>query len=226
MNETEILIEALGQVPELVEAAKVYKTANDKTVSALATAIKQQPNAIIPPTEILKVINAVAGTQCALPDSADLVRKITAEIAPILREEVEQTIRKTRIHLQHEHKHYSLGNLWEIVDDKAQKWIFGLACAVFLLLMGYAFGIAYAFESELFLGREYWEICSSEYLTKEEADAMLEDLDGVSAYPEKYKDYPKSLREKLRKNKSIIKKRRKQAKNNDGKFSAKEKVGF
>ena len=33
MNDTELILNALGQVPDLVEAAKTYKETNDKTVS-------------------------------------------------------------------------------------------------------------------------------------------------------------------------------------------------
>ena len=48
MEETEILIEALGQIPELVEAAKTYKASNEKTISTMSMAIKKRPEAEIP----------------------------------------------------------------------------------------------------------------------------------------------------------------------------------
>ena len=67
MNETEILIEALGQVPELVEAAKTYKESNEKTISIMSTAIKKRPEAVIPQKEVDKVTDAVKATPCALP---------------------------------------------------------------------------------------------------------------------------------------------------------------
>lgn len=47
MEETEILIEALGQIPELVEAAKTYKESNEKIISTMSTAIKTRPEAVI-----------------------------------------------------------------------------------------------------------------------------------------------------------------------------------
>ena len=59
MNEIEILIEALGQVPELVEAAKTYKESNEKTITTMATAIKKRPEAVIPQKEVDKVTDAV-----------------------------------------------------------------------------------------------------------------------------------------------------------------------
>lgn len=228
MDESEILIEALGQIPALVDAAQAYKESNEKTISTLAPAVKQRPKAVIPPTEISKVTTAVAQTQCALPDTDDLIKKIAEEISPLLHEEIFRTICEHRIELHHEHKHthYSLGNLWEIVEDKTKKWIFGLACAVFVLLVGHAFGIAYILESELFLGKKCYEIYSSEYVTKEEQEAMRKDLYMVSVYPEKYRERQKALRLRIRENKSILKARKKQAKHNKGKFSTTEKIDF
>ena len=63
-------------------------------------------------------------------------------------------------------------------------------------------------------------------LTADEKKEMHDELYGLSAYPRKYVDRPRALRERLKENKSILKERQKQAKNNDGKFSVKEKVGF
>ena len=228
MNESEILIEALGQVPDLVEAAKTYKASNEKTISTLATAVRQRPEAVIPPTEISKVTKAVTQTRCSLPDTADLVKRIAEEISPLLQEEIFRTISKNRIELHHEHKHthYSLGNLWEIVEDKTKKWILALACAVFVLLVGYVLGIVYVLYSESFLGKKCWEIYASEYVTDEEKEAMRKDLYTVSVYPEKYRERPKALRLRLRENRSVLKERKMQAGYNKGKFSTKEKVGF
>ena len=66
MEETEILIEALWQVPELVEAAKTYKESNEKTISIMSTAIKKRPKALIPQKEVDKVTEAVGATKINL----------------------------------------------------------------------------------------------------------------------------------------------------------------
>ena len=97
---------------------------------------------------------------------------------------------------------------------------------VFLLLAGLAIGTAYILESEVYLGQRCWEVYTSKYLTADEKKEMHDELYGLSAYPRKYVDRPRALRERLKENKSILKERQKQAKNNDGKFSVKEKVGF
>lgn len=75
-------------------------------------------------------------------------------------------------------------------------------------------------------GQECWEIYTSGYVTEEEKKVMIKDFNGVSAYPEKYKDSPWALREKIRKNRSILKDRRKQARKNKGKYYIEENVGF
>ena len=120
MNDTELILNALGQVPDLVEAAKTYKETNDKTVSTLSTAIKERPKAVIPQKEVEKVTAAVKLTPCALPDTGDFLKAIAALLRPIIHQEVKEAVGATKIKIQHEHRHdhYSYSASFAIPADR------------------------------------------------------------------------------------------------------------
>lgn len=227
MEETEILIEALGQIPELVEAAKTYKESNEKTISTMSMAIKKRPEAEIPQKEVEKVTDAVKATPCALPDTDDFLKAIAGMMRPIIHQEVKEAVGATKIKIQHEHthRHYSYTASWSMVKDAAKKWIIGLALSTLILAATLITGVVHLMNSEMYLGMKYMEIYDSGLLTKSEKEKLLKDAYMVSLYPEAYEGYPKAFRERLRKNKSIVDDRELE-KIVKGKFSVKEKVGF
>ena len=227
MEETEILIEALGQIPELVEAAKTYKASNEKTISTMSMAIKKRPEAEIPQKEVEKVTNAVKATPCALPDTDDFLKVIAGMMRPIIHQEVKEAVGATKIKIQHEHRHdhYSYSASWSMVKDTAKKWIIGLAMSTLILTVTLVAVLVHFTNSEMYLGKKYMELYQSDLLTKSEKEKLLKDAYMVSLYPEAYEGYPKAFRERLRKNKSIVDDRELE-KIVKGKFSVKEKVGF
>lgn len=227
MEETEILIEALGQIPELVEAAKTYKASNEKTISTMSMAIKKRPEAEIPQKEVEKVTNAVKATPCALPDTDDFLKVIAGMMRPIIQHEVKEAVGATKIKVQHEHthRHYSYSASFDMINDTAKKWIIGLAMSTLILAATLVIGLVHLMNSEMYLGKKYMEIYDSGLLTKSEKEKLLKDAYMVSLYPEAYEGYPKAFRERLRKNKSIVDDRELE-KTVKGKFSVKEKVGF
>lgn len=227
MEETEILIEALGQIPELVEAAKTYKESNEKIVSTMSTAIKTRPEAVIPQNEVEKVTDAVKATPCALPDTGDFLKAITALLRPIIHQEVKEAVGATKIKIQHEHRHdhYSYSASFDMINDTAKKWIIGLAISTLILTVTLVAVLVHFTNSEMYLGKKYMELYQSDLLTKSEKEKLLKDAYMVSLYPEAYEGYPKAFRERLRKNKSIVDDRELE-KIVKGKFSVKEKVGF
>jgi hypothetical protein len=230
MNDTEILLKALGQLPDLVDAAKTYKETNDKTVSTLSTAIKERPKAIIPESEMSRLKCNILQTPCALPDTdgvaAQIVEYVRECMPAIVQAEVKKALGETKVTMVHKHEHYSLGNLWSIVNDVTKRWIAGLAITVAILLVALACCVDYALTSELFLGKSYREICNSEYITKEERDAMVKDVYAVSACPRKYEGRPKALRDKIRQNKAILRERKSLAMYENDKFSTEPRVEF
>lgn len=227
MEETEILIEALGQIPELVEAAKTYKASNEKTISTMSMAIKKRPEAEIPQKEVEKVTNAVKATPCALPDTDDFLKVIAGMMRPIIHQEVKEAVGATKIKIQHEHRHdhYSYSASWSMVKDTAKKLIIGLAISTLILTVTLVAVLVHFTNSEMYLGKKYMELYQSDLLTKSEKEKLLKDAYMVSLYPEAYEGYPKAFRERLRKNKSIVDDRELE-KTVKGKFSVKEKVGF
>ncbi len=227
MEETEILIEALGQIPELVEAAKTYKASNEKTISTMSMAIKKRPEAEIPQKEVEKVTNAVKATPCALPDTDDFLKVIAGMMRPIIQHEVKEAVGATKIKVQHEHthRHYSYSASFDMINDTAKKWIIGLAMSTLILAATLVIGLVHLMNSEMYLGKKYMEIYDSGLLTKSEKEKLLKDAYMVSLYPEAYEGYPKAFRERLRKNKSIVDDRELE-KIVKGKFSVKGKVGF
>lgn len=227
MEETEILIEALGQIPELVEAAKTYKASNEKTISTMSMAIKKRPEAEIPQKEVEKVTNAVKATPCALPDTDDFLKAIAGMMRPIIHQEVKEAVGATKIKIQHEHRHdhYSYSASWSMVKDTAKKLIIGLAISTLILTVTLVAVLVHFTNSEMYLGKKYMELYQSDLLTKSEKEKLLKDAYMVSLYPEAYEGYPKAFRERLRKNKSIVDDRELE-KIVKGKFSVKEKVGF
>ena len=227
MEETEILIEALGQIPELVEAAKTYKASNEKTISTMSMAIKKRPEAEIPQKEVEKVTDAVKATPCALPDTDDFLKAIAGMMRPIIHQEVKEAVGATKIKVQHEHthRHYSYSASFDMVNDTAKKWIIGLAMSTLILTVTLVAVLVHFTNSEMYLGKKYMELYQSDLLTKSEKEKLLKDAYMVSLYPEAYEGYPKAFRERLRKNKSIVDDRELE-KIVKGKFSVKEKVGF
>ena len=227
MEETEILIEALGQIPELVEAAKTYKASNEKTISTMSMAIKKRPEAEIPQKEVEKVTDAVKATPCALPDTDDFLKAIAGMMRPIIHQEVKEAVGATKIKIQHEHthRHYSYSASFDMINDTAKKWIIGLAMSTLILTVTLVAVLVHFTNSEMYLGKKYMELYQSDLLTKSEKEKLLKDAYMVSLYPEAYEGYPKAFRERLRKNKSIVDDRELE-KIVKGKFSVKEKVGF
>ena len=204
MEETEILIEALGQIPELVEAAKTYKASNEKTISTMSMAIKKRPEAEIPQKEVEKVTDAVKATPCALPFTDDFLKDIAGMMRPIIHQEVKEAVGATKIKIQHEHRHdhYSYSASWSMVKDTAKKLIIGLAISTLILTVTLVAVLVHFTNSEMYLGKKYMELYQSDLLTKSEKEKLLKDAYMVSLYPEAYEGYPKAFRERLRKNKS------------------------
>ncbi len=232
MDDTQLILTALSQAPDLVEAAIAYKNTNDKTIRTLSMAIKQQPQAIIPESEMAKLKNNISQTPCALPDTDEFTKKLADQvyeiITPTIRSEIKSAVGATDITIKHDHthNHYSLAGFWKIVNDTAKKWIIGLSISVVVLLSALGYCVYYVRTSELFLGKRCLEIYESEYVTDQEKKEMFKDFYGVSLYPKKYHDSPKALRERIRKNKAIIDERERQSHFKRGKFDKDKKVEF
>ena len=231
MDDTQLILTALSQVPDLVEAARTYKDVNDKAINTISTAVKQQPKAIIPDSEMEKLKNNISQTPCALPETDEFTKALADQvykiIAPVIRSEIKSAVGATDITIKHDHthNHYSLAGFWKIVNDTAKKWIIGLAMSTLILVATLVIGLVHLTNSEMYLGMKYMEIYDSGLLTKSEKEKLLKEAYMVSLYPKAYKGYPKAFKERLRKNNSILNDRELE-KSFKGKISGKPKVEF
>ena len=62
MDDIQLILTALSQAPDLVEAARTYKDVNDRAINTISTAVKQQPKAIIPDSEMTRLKNNISQT--------------------------------------------------------------------------------------------------------------------------------------------------------------------
>ena len=149
-------------------------------------------------------------------------------IAPVIRSEIKSAVGATDITINHEHthRHHSIAGFWNIVNDVAKKWIIGLGIFSVVSIGAFAYWVHYVRNSELFFGQRCLEIYKSEYVTDQEKKEMFKDFYSVALCPKKYKDSPKALRERIRKNEAIIKDREFQSHFKKGKFRTDKKVGF
>ena len=232
MNDTQVILTALSQAPDLVEAARTYKETNDKAINTISNAVKQQPKAIIPDSEMTKLKNNISQTQCALPDTEEFTKELADQvykiIAPSVRAEIKSAVGATDITINHEHKHrhYAYSASFDMINDTAKKWIIGLSIFAVLAIDAFAYWVHYVRNSELFLGQRCLEIYESKYVTDQEKKGMFKEFYSVALYPKKYQDSPEALRERIRKNESIIKDREFQSLFKKGEFNTDKKVGF
>lgn len=232
MNDTQVILTALSQAPDLVEAARTYKETNDKAINTISNAVKQQPKAIIPDSEMTKLKNNISQTQCALPDTEEFTKELADQvykiIAPSVRAEIKSAVGATDITINHEHKHrhYAYSASFDMINDTAKKWIIGLSIFAVLAVGAFAYWVHYVRNSELFLGQRCLEIYESKYVTDQEKKGMFKEFYSVALYPKKYQDSPEALRERIRKNESIIKDREFQSLFKKGEFNTDKKVGF
>ena len=232
MNDTQVILTALSQAPDLVEAARTYKETNDKAITTISNAVKQQPKAIIPDSEMTKLKNNISQTQCALPDTEEFTKELADQvykiIAPSIRAEIKSAVGATDITINHEHKHrhYAYSASFDMINDVAKKWIIGLSIFAVVSVGAFTYWVHYVRNSELFLGKRCLEIYESEYVTDQEKKEMFKDFYSVALCPKKYRDSPQALRERIRKNEAIIYEREVQSCFKKGKFKTDKKVRF
>ena len=171
MDDTQLILTALSQVPDLVEAARTYKDVNDKAINTISTAVKQQPKAIIPDSEMEKLKNNISQTPCALPETDEFTKELADQvykiIAPSIRTEIKSAVGATDITVKHDHRHnhYSYSASFDMINDTAKKWIIGLSIFSVVSFGALAYCMHYVRTSELFLGKRCLEIYESGYVT-------------------------------------------------------------
>ena len=233
MTENNEVIKALGQVPELVEKTKRVLEDSDKKFRILAEATQKRMQAEIPSSEIEKISNIVAATvsrtKCARPDTDEVSRLVAGNIMTTLTESVramtidavKAAVADTPIKVEHNHTHTTLTYMCQMAEETLRNWILGLAIySIILSFAGILIG-CFFYNGEKNLGSEYAEIYYSKYTTDEEREMLKANTYTVGFMPKEFDSTPKLVKQKIKRNKQILKARQYEAERNKGKYSTK-----
>ena len=210
--ENKDIVEALEQVPALVKAAETFKATSGHIVSSLADAVKQRPQAEIPESELQKI----SQTPCAPPDvdsfSKALVEKVAGDIGSTIKEKVDKALEGATVKVQHTHTHsYCIEkDLKEYADIRLwnRSIAFGLTSVVLAAIIA-IIAIVY-YNSETYWGKQFYQVYSSPYLTEEEWENISQDIHTIAILPNEFDKDPKRVKERIKKNKDILKERKKE----------------
>ena len=72
------------------------------------------------------------------------------------------------------------------------------------------------YNSEAYWGRQYYEVYSSPYLTDKEREKISRDVHTIAILPNEFDKDPKRVKEQIKKNRGILKERKKEAKKDKG----------
>lgn len=222
------ILDALEQIPSLIRAAETYKATSDRIVSTLAAAVKKSPQAVVPAEELEKMKEVIKTTPCAKPDitliSRELARRISGDVAdaikPAVRNAATEALKGASVSV--EHSHVIERDLRSIVDEKMKKKVFILWIVIVVLLGIIGISAAAYYISDTYWGKEFYELYTSDYLTAEEKASLERRAGYTGILPHGYHKNPIGAQEQLRRSKTVLKKREKEAKQNKGVFSTNE----
>ena len=214
MNEKD-LIDLLEKIPTLIEAAEIYKETSNQMISTLVNAIKQQPRAVIPESELTNLEKVIKSTHCAPPDIKQVSREIAKRIAENVSNAVDYSIRDTIANslknaaIPVEHTHVIEKNLKDVADKKMVKTIIILLFVIQFLLMAIGFSALSYFDGKTYWGKQYYEVYTSKYLTPEEKAKMDKNSYTISMLPSNYAEDYEVAQLNIKKMKKELKKREK-----------------
>ncbi len=226
MANNEILT-ALGALPELVNSTKSLIEESEKKDAFLAKIAENKVEAQMSDEgkqEIVDLVKeAIMTTPCAAPsvsESGQLIANAVCEnVKEFVGEAVRDKVSSMSIKLEHHHTHNTSWELAKWADKAAKKWILVLIILSGCLALCSLGSIIWFFNSELYWGWRYREVCSSEYTTEEERTILWDDLIPTGFLPKKYKSNPDYVKAKIKQNESVLKVRREQAKRNKGHYT-------
>ncbi len=225
------ILESLSKIPKLVEVVERLLEDNEKKFNILTKVAQNKVQAEVSPEEIDKVSEAVkksvSSTSCALPDtskvSTEISEKVAAEIRDVIYADVKAAastaIKDTP---QVTKKEVSLLAPWEaakFAENKTRQFnrFLVIACAILFLALGVC--VYGYFGGKVFLGKQYADIYFSKYTTDAEKEMLLKDVYDVSFVPKEYFKAPARVRQKIRSNKQILRKRKAEASTNKDQYS-------
>ncbi|MBR0052825.1 MAG: hypothetical protein IJP73_02860, partial [Bacteroidales bacterium] len=85
---------------------------------------------------------------------------------------------------------------------------FGLTSVVLAAIIA-IIAIVY-YNSETYWGKQFYQVYSSPYLTEEEWENISQDIHTIAILPNEFDKDPKRVKERIKKNKDILKERKKE----------------
>lgn len=233
MDDKNQIIEALGKVPELVNATEKVVEGIEEFKRMQADLLKRQIHADIPKEELNKVgsaaATAVSQTRCALPDPAQISSRIAEQAASLFKasihsetkEAVKEAMKETPVVVKHEHSYYPTYEIAKIAEKKLMQrfWIMLAVTLVMSLFCG--LNTYKYFNSDSYAGKAYMELYRSKYTTEAEQKMLGSEVHNTGFVPQEYYKSPDLVKAKIKRNKEILKQREAEAKANKGKFSTK-----
>lgn len=224
------LLDALEQIPNLINAAQTYKATSDRIITTLAEAVKKRPQAILPAEELEKMKEVIKTTPCAKPDinliSRELARRIYDDVAaavkPAVRNAAIEALKAESVTV--EHSHVIERNLRSIVEEKIKKKVRILWLIIVALLGAIGISAIAYLNSDTYWGREFYELFTSKYITADEKAALERSVGYTGILPRGYYEDPSAARAQLKLNMEILKKREKEAKKKKGAFSTEDTI--
>ncbi|MBR1783582.1 MAG: hypothetical protein IJ753_08730 [Bacteroidales bacterium] len=221
------ILEALSQVPGLVEATKISNEINQEQSKLLAAISERNVHADIPSAEVEKVTKAVEekvmATKCSLPDTESLTEELAdgvlCKVTEAIMSAVEEKIKDTPVKLEHHHTHATTFDIARMAEKAARQWILILSLTSGILLLMVCGGVYWHFNSDMYWAGEYAKIHDSKYTTKEEKEMLWHNAYTVGALPVEYDTNPDYAKAKIKRNKAIIEQRQQQANKNKGRYS-------
>ena len=212
------LLDALEQIPNLINAAQTYKATSDHIITTLAEAVKKRPQAILPAEELEKIKEVIKTTPCAKPDitliSRELARRISGDIAdaikPAVRNAASEALKGASVLV--EHSHVIERNLKDVADKKMKKTNRILWGVIIILVLTIGISAITYFSGETYWGKQFYDVYTSKYLTPEEKANLKENSFLLSVLPRGYREDTATARLQIKQYKEILKKREKDAK--------------
>ena len=212
------LLDALEQIPNLINAAQTYKATSDRIITTLAEAVKKRPQAILPAEELEKMKEVIKTTPCAKPDiapiSRELARRISGDVAdaikPAVRNAASEALKGASVLV--EHSHVIERNLKDVADKKMKKTNRILWGVIIILVLTIGISAITYFSGETYWGKQFYDVYTSKYLTPEEKANLKENSFLLSVLPRGYREDTATARLQIKQYKEILKKREKDAK--------------
>jgi translation elongation factor EF-1beta len=137
-------------------------------------------------------------------------------ISTTIKEKVNEALKGATVTVQHTHSYCIERDLKEYADIRLwnRSIAFGLVSVVLVAIIVIIAIVHY--NSEAYWGRQYYEVYSSPYLTDKEREKISRDVHTIAILPNEFDKDPKRVKEQIKKNRGILKERKKEAKKDKG----------